>query len=167
VAPTRSKKKQTTYGLYSRTFSDYGGEKSTVTVPLVELGAANIEAQEAFVETFITALQGVMIDPVPVDEKRSYAVTKLAEKGARATNPLAQRECKWLVLAHDVTTKEPVSFEIPQADLTKLSATERGKLDLDGVAGTALRVAVENFVINKETGNLVEIDEVRHVGRNT
>jgi hypothetical protein len=154
-------------GIYSLTYRDYNGEASTVEIPTVEIDEVNLAAQDALMDAAKTAIEAVMVDPVPSKDKRTFAVTALAAPNAKASDSDAQRERKWLVLAHDAITFVPLRLEIPCADLAQLDANDRERMDISGGAGAALVAALEALWTNKQTGNAVVIDEVRHVGRNT
>lgn len=125
-------------GKLNLTYVDYSGEASTVGVHFPTLTAGNFAAQAGLMDDLVAAVSGVSIANLQKDA-RFAAETKFAV--GDATNPFAQRELKWLVRCRD-TNGNPVSFEIPAADLSLL-ATNTDKLDITTTEGAALVAAVE------------------------
>jgi hypothetical protein len=144
-------------------YKDYGDEASTVTVPGTVV--ADLAVGNPLWVALKAAVEGVMIDPVLQREAR--VAYDIIPTDLGATNALAQRECKWLVRGVDSVTGTRHKLEIPQADLTKLDPANKGKLLITSGVGAALVAALEDIWMSTETGNLITVVEVIHVGRNT
>lgn len=140
---------------------DYGAEATRFGFKMVQLTAANFDAQVAL----LTALQGA-VDAVVLglfDGKTLNAVD--VPVGPKATDVDAQRESKWRVTyTDDVTPLGNGSFEIGMPDLSLLVAGE-GIMNITAGAGAALVTAIENAVISRQ-GNAVTVTKIAHVGRN-
>lgn len=152
------------------TYADYGGgpnnraEKATVKIEGEDLTAQNFDAQMTLADTLRGAIEAVMIDPSRAREVRGNVVSE--DNSAQSTNPLNQREIKWLVRASDDVTGEILRREIPGANLTLLDPDNRGYMDISAGDGAALVAALEAFWRNPRTGNSVTVLDVKMVGRN-
>lgn len=159
----------------SFTIEDYDGEKSTMSLNLGPITAANFTALRAALDTLKAATQA-MID----GRLRKTSITEqFAEDAAAVSVTSAQRESKFLVTYRDVTqfldvanTINNVGFgnlysvEIPAAKLSLLS----GNTDLLNLADSTVSDFVEAFeaVQNSPTGgNEIQVVSIRHVGRNS
>lgn len=138
-------------------FVDYTNEKST----------ASVYVSGAIADLNITAVVDA-IDDLVVDGRQAASLVVETEKDAGivgpATNPLAQRENKWLVRAIDDVNAKRVSFEIPCADLSLLSSGT-DMLDLTGTEAAAFVTAAEANVLSAD-GNAISIESIQFVGRN-
>lgn len=140
---------------------DYSNEATRFGFAMLQLTAANYDAQVAL----LTALQGA-VDNVVLglfDGKTLTAVNVAV--GPKATDVNAQREAKWRVTyTDDVQPEGDGSFEIGMPDLSLLVAGT-GLMDIAAGAGAALVTAIENAVVSR-LGNAVSVTEIVHVGRN-
>lgn len=138
-------------------FTDYGGEKS----------AATVYVSDAIGDAAITAIVGG-IDGVTLGNRQDaifvQEVTKDAGTAGPSSNPLAQREIKWLVRAVDNVNGKNVQLEIPTADLSLLSGGS-DFLDLGGTEAAALVTALEANVLSVD-GNAISVSSIQFVGRN-
>lgn len=142
-------------------YNDYGGERSTVTILSALRDETNWVAQETDALALRDAITGITHGlRVGYDVGNRY---QTVDPKTKASDPLAQREGKWLVRYGNANNK--YRMEIPCPDLTKLDVDNRGYLDLDGVEGSAFRTAFEAYVVD-EGGNAITIDTVKFVGRN-
>lgn len=137
-------------------------EGTSLTVRVVDLTAANFDAQIAAAQALQTAIQGVSLIAF-----NGIKVTALdtPRETVRPTSPYAQRESKWQVTFSDTVTDEIGTFEIGGADLT-LTASDGKTLDISAGAGLALVTAM-NTNMRSRDGNPVVFVNAVHVGRNT
>lgn len=151
----------------SQTLQDYGtpgsgsgGEKSTWQIWMATLTAGNIAAQLTAEAALRTAVAGITLG-----SQAAHSVMATSSQSAiENTNPLAQRENKWLVRYHD-THGTKFSVEIPTADLSLLSlGTEF--LDLDVTAVDDFVTAFEALVVSPDDdAATVTVDSIQFVGR--
>jgi len=152
----------------SQTLQDYGtpgsgtgAEKSSWAFWTATLSAANFVAQTGLISALYTAALDITVG--------SQAATRvLAVSTASAvvnTNPLAQREKKWLVRYHD-TAGTKFTLEIPTANLLLLdTGTEFLNLDDSGPIA-AFVTAFEAVVKSPDDPTLtVTLDSIQYVGR--
>jgi hypothetical protein len=144
-------------------YQDYSEETSTVTVPGTVV--ADLAVGNPLWVALKAAIEGVMIDPVNQREARVTYDIKPSSVGS--TNPLAQRECKWLVRGVDSVTGTKHKLEIPQADLTLLDPANKGKMLISSGDGAQLKTDLEAVWMSSETGNAITVVDIIHVGRNT
>ncbi len=150
-------------GRYTLTYYDYGGERSTITVPTAEHDETTLASFDAELATFKGFLEALMIAPGTPTQVRAYSV---ATDKAPSANPLNQRETKLLVVMETDTTKAPRRLEIPGLDLTKLNPSNRGTVDIASGPGADLAGSIEAIYKDPSTGESVTVLEMRHVGRN-
>lgn len=138
-------------------FLDYSGEKSTATFWVAD----------AISDANITALVGA-VDGVTLGNRQDAVLALEVDKDAGtagpSSNPLAQREVKWLVRATDDVNGKSVQMEIPTADLSLLSGGN-DYLDLGGTEAAALVAAIEAHVLSID-GNAISVSSIEFVGRN-
>lgn len=151
-----------TTGQHTFTYTDYGGEKSAVRVRGVALTAANFDAQ---VLASVAVQDAIAAMALGVKGKVVYA-NENDISAAKASDPFAQRETKWLVSYHDNTTGDKYTLEIPCADISLLSQDTGDILPLTVTEAAAFVSAFESFAKSKN-GNTVVVDQILHVGRNT
>lgn len=146
---------------YLRTMRDYDGEPTTFTVPSETLTAANFDAQVA-----LNVALGVAIVGITRGEMARISYGNDIFGVLKSDDPLCQRENRWLVRYHDVTTGKNLRRELGTADLTLLDPNNRGFAQI-GDAGPvdAFVTAFEAFVLS-DAGNAVEIDSIQFVGAN-
>jgi hypothetical protein len=145
----------------SFTFRDYADEPSNVSLHIEEVDAAGFDGAVSGKSDLLTAIQGVTLG----EYYKSFMSVDI-DKGlpTPSSNPLAQREIKWLVRCYDTVNSDLVTFELPCADLSLLETTNEDKLDISAGAGAALVTAIEANVLSK-AGNAVSVIEVLVVGR--
>lgn len=152
----------------SQTLQDYGtpgsgtgAEKSTWQVWIATLTAANIVAQLGKVSALNTAVLAIT--------KGAQAATNVlavsTQSAVEVTDPLAQRENKWLVRYHD-TASTKFTVEIPTADLSLLD-TGTEFLDLTQTDVAAFVTAFQDVVVSPDDPTLVPVvvDSIQFVGR--
>lgn len=141
---------------------DFGSESTRFGFDIVQLTAANFDAQIALVDALQTAVNNVSLGTFSGKNVAALDV----KVGVKASDEYAQREAKWRVkYEDDVQPEGHGSFEIGMPDLTLLVAGT-GKLDVSAGAGAALVVAIENAVVSR-LGNAITVTTIVHVGRNT
>lgn len=140
---------------------DFGSEPTRFGFNIIQLTAANFDAQVALVATLQTAVDAVSYGTFSGKTIQALDVAT----GVKATDEDAQRESKWRVTFTDAT--DPIgngSFEIGMADLTLLVAGS-GLMNVASGDGAALVTAIENAVVSR-LGNAITVDQIAHVGRN-
>lgn len=156
------------------TFEDYNLEKSTVSLSIGPLTAANFDAKRAAIDALAAAYV-----PLTLMEHRSTSNTEnFAVSSDAVASPNAQRETKWLVTYRDDTqfldganTINNVGFgalfdlEWPGADLSYLVAGTQ-VVDLTDPDVAAFVVAFEAVQNSPTGGNEVSVVQIKHVGRN-
>jgi len=151
----------------SQTLQDYGtpgsgsgAEKSNWSVWISTLTAANFTAQQGLISALFTAALDLTVG--------SQAATNILAVSTVSsvvnTNPLAQRENKWLVRYHDANSTK-FTVEIPTADLSLLD-TGTEFLDLAGTEAAAFVTAFEAVVKSPDDPTLATtVDSIQFVGR--
>ena len=140
---------------------DYGSEPTRFGFNIVQLTAANFDAQVALVATLQGAVDNVVLG---LFDGKTIQALDIAV-GPKATDVNAQRESKWRVtFTDDVQPEGNGSFEIGMPDLSLLVAGT-GLMDVSAGAGAALVTAIENTVVSR-LGNAVSVTQITHVGRN-
>jgi hypothetical protein len=139
---------------------DYSKEGTTLGFWMIDLTAANFDAQVANFTTLRSAIQGVtLIDFLGAE----YPGVQDNRENQPAGTPAAQREIKWRVKLLDIVTQKFSSFEIGGADMSLLQ-TNSDLMDLTQGAGQTLANTIEAQIVS-EVGNTVSVQEVRLVGR--
>jgi hypothetical protein len=144
------------------TYRDYGnpGEKSSFRLAVVALTAANLVAQQTAITGLWTAIEAIVLGNIA---KRQVIVSDTSPDDTEVTDPLAQRENKWLVRYHD-TSNRKFTAEIPTADLSQLTlGTEF--LDISTGVGSTFRNEFEAVVVSPADSSAVVVDSVQFVGR--
>jgi len=152
-------------GTYQVSYRDYSGETSPFKVYIPELTAGNFAASGTAVQALGTATNALSRGQ-PAKSTLIAQINTIS--GANATDPVAQREMKWLVTYRDTVTERLYNLEIPCADLTAnnlLGNTDEA--DLTNVAGEwpAWVTAFEAIAVSQDE-NPVEVVSARFVGRN-
>jgi len=151
----------------SQTLQDYGtpgtgsgAEKSSWKVWGATLTAGNIAAQAGLA----SALWSAALDLTVGSEAATKLLASSTQSSVVNTNPLAQRENKWLVRYHD-TAGTRFTVEIPTADLSLLD-TGTEFLDLGGTEADAFKTAFEAYAKSPDDPTLsVTLDSIQFVGR--
>jgi hypothetical protein len=146
------------------TYADYGGEKSSFQIPLLEYNAGNFDANEALVTNLANAIAGLTVG-LEVKEVRSHSSTGTGSGQSSDVN--AHRELKWLVTFSDDVTDKVYQREIPCPKLNSSTLLQ----DIGGNANTgnaewsSFITAFEAAAVS-EDGNAVSFVGARYVGRN-
>lgn len=140
-------------------------ETASMEVAITTITPANQAAVETAWGNLLTAMAGVTLGRYVKN-----AVT-LARNitGAQipATDPLAQRENKWLARYHDATTFQNFQCSIPTADVS-LHMANSEFVDLTAGVGLALKTAFEAVVVSPDdSSHSVVLDSLQFVGRNS
>jgi len=144
------------------TFADYDGEKSSMSFNTANVNAGNIATISTALDTLKSDVEAVTLG-LPVKDVRQYADTG-AGSGS-ATDPVAQRESKWLVSYTDDVTGKGYRLEIPCADLNVNTLGAGGLWNSSDTLWTDFVTSFEAVVVSPD-GNAVTVESVRHVGRN-
>lgn len=139
-------------------------ETTSMVFPVTTLTPANVAAQLTLAGNLKTALAAITLGNFLKDET-TYSRNLLAQ--GPASDPLAQRENKWLMRYHDATTYQKFQVSIGTADLTKKMANSEF-IDLTAGEGLDLKTAFEAVVVSPaDSTHSVILDSVQFVGRNT
>ncbi len=140
-------------------------ETASFRVPITTISAANFAAIDAAITTLVAAVDGLIIGVVNRRTTESY--TSTATNPAPSTDPLAQRENKWLVRYHDSVNGQPFQVSLPTADLS-LHMANSEFVDLTVNPGLAFKTAFEAVVVApNDAAHSVVVDSLQFVGRNT
>lgn len=150
-------------GKYVVAYRDYSGETSPFKVYTVELNAGNFAATGTAIQTLGTATNALSRGQ-PAKSTLTAQINTIS--GANATDPVAQREMKWLVSYLDTVLNETFRLEIPCADLS--AANLLGNTDQADLSSTEWAAWVTAFeaVAKSKYGNAVTVTGARFVGRN-
>lgn len=147
---------------------DYDGEPARTTFNTVEITAANLDAQATLATTLRTTLNALTLSPV-----EQLVITDTGwDTVIPVTNPFAQREIKWVIIAQDVSGNKYKSNEIPMANLDLLENNSKYLIKSGNVVVTAAAAAVnafkdafEAFAVSN-AGEALTIIDMYQVGRN-
>lgn len=147
---------------YRKVYWEFGtaAKGSAVSVYSPELNAGNIAAQEALRAAFEAAVDAVSIGNSGSEQ---FIATETNVAKNPSTNPLAQRENKWLVSCIESGSGNSVTFTIPCADLSLLGG-DGESMDTGSDEYADLVTAVEDFVRSND-GNTVTVTSVKFRGR--
>lgn len=139
-------------------------ESGTFRLAVTPITAANYTTVTGNVTSLLTAIGSIILGR-QVRRVVESAVVQIAY--IPATDPLAQRENKWLCRYHDATNGQKFSVSLPTADLS-LHMTNSEFLDLTGGPGATFKSAFEAVVVSpNDSAHAVVLDSVQFVGRNT
>jgi len=152
----------------SQTLQDYGtpgsgsgAEKSNWAVWISTLTAGNIVAQLGLVSALNTAVLGITLG----SQAATNVLAVSTQSAVVNTNPLAQRENKWLVRYHDSASTK-FTVEIPTADLSLLDTGTEFLNLADGGPIADFVTAFEAVVKSPDDPTLsVTVDSIQFVGR--
>lgn len=146
------------------TYADYGGEKSSFQIPLLDYSAASYDANETLVDALVNAVDALTIG-LEVKQLRTHSISGTGS--GQSSNVNAHRELKFLITFSDDVTGRVYQREIPCPLLTSDTILQ----DIGGNANvgnslwtdfiTAFEAAAES-----EDGNAVSFVSARYVGRN-
>lgn len=155
---------------YSETVADntlkQNGEPETATwaVPIITLTAANLVATNTLITNLQSAINGIILG---TDTKIETVSHRQLNTPGPASDPLCQRENKYLIRYHDSTTGQKFRVSIPTADLSKLM-TNSEFVDVTATEGLAVKTAFEALVVSpNNSSNTVTLDSIQFVGRNS
>lgn len=139
-------------------------ETGAFRVAVTTISAANYVAVTGALSTLKIAIQGITLGRF-VREVIESGVVQIAN--TPASDPLAQRENKWLCRYHGDTLGQKFSVSLPTADVS-LHMTNSEFLDLSGGVGGTFKSAFEAVVKSpNDASETVTLDSVQFVGRNT
>jgi len=149
---------------FGQSLNDFSDEKSSWGVAITTLTAANVVAQSALIDTLITKTAAISLC---ASVKEEIVFDRTLHAGAQPTNPLAQRENKWLVRYTGDATFKKFSTEIPGADLSLLStAPQSDYMDSSLAAYTEFKDAFEAVVRSPDDASeTVTVTSIQFVGR--
>lgn len=142
-------------------FIDYGRETAHMRVFITTLTGANF----ATVTGKIAALQAAAANMVKGNfNGTATQASRVLGAGSAPTDPVAQRENKWLIRYHDGVGRK-YQAELPTADLSLLD-TGTEFLNLLGTEAAAFKTAFEDVVVSPgDDGSAVVVDSIQFVGR--
>jgi len=139
-------------------------ETTTSEFAVTTITAGNLVAQTALHDDLIDAIDDIIIG---VEAKRTLISARQVLSGLPASDPLAQKENKWLVRYHGSTAFRKYVVSIGTADLTLLAGGSEF-LDITTVAspGLAFKTAFEAVVRDpNDVAESVVVDSVQFVSR--
>ncbi len=147
---------------YGTPGSGTGAEKSSWDVWIATLTSGNIVAQLGLVSTLETATLDITLGSQASDR----VLARSTQSAVVNTNPLAQRENKWLVRYHD-TAGSKFTIELPTADLSLLDTGTEFLNLTDGGPIAAYVAAFQAVVVSPDDPTLVPVvvDSIQFVGR--
>lgn len=146
------------------TWIDYGvpGEKSSYRFTIADLSAANFTASTGALTTLFTNIAALLIGK---PTSRRIVASGQEVTYTPVTDPLAQRENKWLVRYHDTSARK-FTMELPTADLSLLDQDSEF-LDMAGTEAAAFKTAFEAIAKSPSDQSAVVVDSIQFVGRRT
>jgi hypothetical protein len=147
---------------YRKVYWEYGtaAKSSAVQVHSPALNAGNIAAQEALRAAFESAIDAVTLG---TGGSEMFVATESDVARTPSTNPIAQRENKWLVSFVDGVTGLGGSFTIPCYDPSLLGG-DGESMDTGSAEYADLVAATEAFV-RSNAGNTVTVTSIRFRAR--
>lgn len=155
----------------SFTFGDYSKEKSSVRVFHGAVTLASIAGFLDQIEPVRTAMDGITRGTI---QKEMWVGDETILSQEYPTDPLAQRELKWLVTYQGDTSLKLYQFAIPTADPAGVDGSSRARLlegsDVGNLLNTqmaALVTAVEDIGRTPDDDEeTITVRSIRLVGRN-
>jgi hypothetical protein len=152
----------------SQTLQDYGtpgsgtgAEKSSWSFWVADLIAANLTAQQGLIAALYTAALDITLGA----QSATRTLSVSDQSAVIVTNPLAQRENKWLVRYHD-TAGTRFTLEIPTADLALLDTGTEFLNLADGGVIAAFVTAFQAVVKSPDDPTFtVVLDSIQFVAR--
>jgi len=149
-------------------WEDYDGEGSRTTFNTVEITSANLDAQATLATNLRTAINALVLVPV----QKAVITDAVWDTATTVTNPFAQREIKWVIIAQDSEGNKFKSNELPTANLALLENNSKYLIKSGNVVVTtaatevaAFKTAFEAFAVSN-TGSALVIVDMYQVGRN-
>lgn len=143
---------------------DFAGQTSNFQVNTDEITAANIATITPQIAALQTAIDGICIGNI----NAATTVATVDEiTTAKASDPSARRELKWLCIAIDTVTGEAERRELPCPDVNTAGIFESDgeSLNLAANPGLAFKTAFQAVAVSK-AGNSQVLTSVKIVGRN-
>lgn len=157
----------------SLTYIDFGAEKATVTGTIPIVTAANLAATLTLVNNMVAAADDMLLGNL---NGRTMSIIT-AVSAAVVTDAEAQREEKWLIGYTDVTAELGAGVTNPyfgKSFVTSVGTAElTGNLsansDFANLADTEVAAFVTAFEAfqRSPSGGAVDVNYIKHVGRNT
>ena len=147
----------------SQSYKDFSKETSHIRLFVTTITPGNQAAQVALHTTLFGALDGLTLG---LEQKEETVLSQSVVNVTPATNPLAQRENKWLLRYHASVSRKNFVSELPCADLTLLDPNNTDFIDKTNAAWTSLKSAFEAVVVDPDDGGAVILDDAEFVGRN-
>jgi len=152
----------------SQTLQDYGtpgsgsgAEKSTWAFWTATLTAANFVAQTGLIADLFTAALDITLGA----QSGTNQMASSTVSSVNVTNPVAQRENKWLVRYHD-SQGTKFTLEVPTADLSLLDQGTEFLNLADGGPIAAFVAAFEAVVKSPDDPSYATtVDSIQFVGR--
>src|SRR5262245_34292412 len=135
-----------------QSYKDYSKETSRLRLFVTTLTAANLVAQQALHATLFTKLDALTLG---LEQKETTILSSSVVNVTPATNPLAQRENKWLLRYHASVSRKNFTAELPCANLTLLDPNNTDFIDKTQTAWTDLKSAFEAVVVDPDDGGAV------------
>jgi hypothetical protein len=145
-----------------QSYRDYSKEVSHLRLFVTTITPGNQAAQVALHTTLFAALDALTLG---LQQKEETVLSTSVVNVTPATNPLAQRENKWLLRYHASVTRKNFVVELPCADLSLLG-NNTDFIDKTGAEWLALKSAFEAVVVDPDDGGAVILDDAEFVGRN-
>lgn len=145
---------------FTLSIRDYSAELSSVSLPGVDLTAANFDAQDGLWDTFQSAVDGIIVGVIAT---RKLLAQDIIVSADLPTEAFAQRELKWLVRYTGNTTAGKYTAEIPTPD-AELVLAGTDFMNIGVGAGATFVTAFEAVV--RPTGEAgVNVENIVLVGR--
>jgi hypothetical protein len=139
-------------------------ETTSSAVAIITLTPSNVAATETLCGNLSAALAALVLGRF-VKNSTTYARNVLGS--TPASDPLAQRENKWLCRYHDNTTFKKFQVSFGTADLSK-HMTNSEFVDLAAGDGLAFKTAFEAVVVSPDdAAHTITLDSMQFVGRNS
>lgn len=149
-----------TEGFCALAVMDYDKELSIVQFRGTPLTSANFSAQATARSELQDAVAGICLGVV---QRHAYGVHYVLPVLA-ATDPKAQRELKWSVSYHDLTTLRRYTLTVPCANTDKLDPNVRDRALLTDLAIATFIAKFEAYQRSPDL-NAVKVDRINLVGR--
>lgn len=160
--------------LYSVTYMDHNREKSTVSVAIPTVGALNFDSTIVLINALLAAAANIAGGVI---NNRVLSIPQ-APSGAVPATEIAQREGKWLIGYTDTQAELAAGVANPlfgkryttslaAADLAGNLSPNSDFADLDDGGVVAAFVTAFEAVARSPAGGTVEVNYIKHVGRNT
>jgi hypothetical protein len=149
-------------GVIRYTYKDYAGQSSAVEFLIPEVTSSNIANTISKADSVQSALDDLTLGQL---NRRAITMQVLEPSSASASNALAARELKWLVVYTDNTTGKAYSIEIPCPKLTGNLTPGTEFANLSSGNWSDFISAFQGFAVSPD-GNPVTVQKAKKVGRN-